>query len=283
MTTNKTPDIELIKRIIDELVRCNMDPKELVHQLALNVTLEDRTKQLNYHITALERTINQRDQRLKQLAEEDSKTQKAHEELLAKNKSEITEHEKASARLNDKILQLNDAKARIENEIAIGKWLIALIARTPEALQLLELVTSLVKKDPSPHPNWTEDLAYAFLTLARKALTDLGYLVPKKALDEAKRAADTAERRSKTDRSMLNRHLDAIVNFTKNPKRLTTEQKRVLLETFIQTGAQTQEGFQQLMKQIESSETCPIHNRPMAFHYQQRQWICPVLGCSSRH
>jgi DNA repair exonuclease SbcCD ATPase subunit len=282
MTTRRPPDVELIKRVIEELKKRGMDPKELVRQLELNLRLEDKTIQLDHGIEARERTIALREQHLKQLADDDARMQKAHEEQIAKHNAERTGLENELARLKDEIRNANETKTGLGNEITIGRWLLALVRRNPEALRLLELAASLVKDEPSPPPNWTETVAYSFLTLARKELTDLGFLVPKKALDQAKLELFTANQRLKNCQSTLNDRLDSILEFTKHPEKLTTEQKRVLLETFTQLRAETQQGFAQLMKQVESSEKCPIHNTPMVFDLPQRQWVCRFLGCSSR-
>src|SRR5208282_4808365 len=84
------------------------------------------------------------------------------------------------------IAKMKQESERLNDEIIIGKWLLALINRNPDALELVKRVAYLVEQEENPPANWTETLAYTLIKLARRELTDLGVLVPKRELDETK-------------------------------------------------------------------------------------------------
>lgn len=281
----------MLRRIFDEAKKYG-GPTELIRQMNLNITLESRSKQLDFGIEARQRTIIQLDARLKQLLEYDREVAKAHEKVLADTTAskkrlmdefdgEKTRGEKEKETRKSEISNLTNNIAKLNGEIQIGKWLLALISRDPEALELLKRVTCILEHE-QPTVALTDALAYQFIRLAREDLTESGQLVPRSELEQAKNAVAFARLQSTDDRILVNYLLDSITRFKRNPRKMTTDQKRVILEAFAQCEAETQEGFAQLIKRLESSEKCAAHGTLMVFDYQQRQWICPTLSCSFR-
>lgn len=139
-----------------------------------------------------------------------------------------------------------------------------------------------MEQEQNPPANWTETLAYTLIKLVRRELTDLGLLVPKNELDETKSTLAITKLQSTNDRSVLNHILGPLERFTRNPMKMTTDQKRVLLEAYVQTGAHTHIGFSQLIKRLESSEKCAAHGIVMVFDYRQLKWVCPTFNCTFR-
>lgn len=283
---------DMLRRILDEAMKLG-GPKELVRQYDLNRTLEERGNQLSISIEARQRTIAQTDERIRQRTEADRISQQAHENHLAhmaaekKQKTdqfnaELAQQKEQLDQGKSEIYNMNQEKQKISDEITIGKWLMAVVRRNPEALRLVRLVASLMEHEQTSPVTWTDTLAYKLITLARREMTDLGLLVPKRELDEVKNSLALTKLQSMNDRSILNRILDPVSKFNKYPMRMTTDQKKVFIETYVQTGSHTQEGFAQLVKRLKASEKCVIHGTEMEFDYQLRKWICPTLNCTFR-
>jgi len=280
----------MLTRILEESKKAG-GPTELRRQLDLNLSLEDRKQQLDMGIEARLRTIKQLDDRIKRLIEDDRSTQQAHEKHLANiaaeekrqteefNAKRSTQKQELENGENN-IAKMKQESERLNDEIIIGKWLLALINRNPDALELVKRVAYLVEQEENPPANWTETLAYTLIKLARRELTDLGVLVPKRELDETKSTLTLTQLQSMNDRSILTHVLNPVSKFNRDPMKMTTDQKRILLEVYAQTGAYTHAGFTQLIKRLESSEKCIQHGTLMVFDYKQLKWICQIFSCT---
>jgi len=286
-------DTQILRRILAEAKKLG-GPDELIKQFSANITLEDRTVELSFGIEAKQRTIALMDERLKQLYEDDRLAQEKHEQLLAHMKEEQTRFaneinaekiQLTSERdaLKNENVNLAEQKHGMKNEIAIGLWLLALVRNDPQVLRTHKAYLSeLMDPQQTALPPWTDLMAHTILKLARKELTSHGLLVPVEESEEAKKEAATAKQEASSDRFIRNIVVKSISTFNDNPMKMTTNQKRVLLEIYAQLVGHTQEGFAQLMKRFESSEKCPAHRVPMVFDYQQGQWICPTFSCMFR-
>jgi hypothetical protein len=297
-------DTQILRRILAEAKKLG-GPHELIKQFSANITLEERSVELSFVEAAKRRTIALMDQQLKKRYEDERLAQEKHEQFLAHIKQEhdqqLARMKEEQTRFTNKIaaerMQLTnerdamknenatlaERKQAMGNEIAIGLWLLALVRNDPQVLGAHKLFLSeLMDPKRTTLPAWTDLMANAILKLARRELTNYGMLVPVAELEAAKREAAIAKQEASSDRFIRNSVVKSISTFINNPMKMTTDQKRVLLEIYAQLVGHTQEGFAQLMKRFESSEKCPAHRVPMVFDYQQGQWICPIFSCMFR-
>lgn len=286
-------DTQILRRILAEAKKLG-GPNELIRQFSANITLEERSVELSYGIEAKQRTITLKDAQLKQQSEADRLAQEKHEQQLARMREEQTRFANEITAEKTQLTNERDAMKNenstlawqqhgMKNEIAIGRWLLALVRNDPQILEAHKLYLSeLMDPKQTTLPPWTDLMANAILTLARRELTNYGQLVPVEALETAKKEAATAKQEASSDRFIRNSVVKSMSTFINSPLKMTSDQKRVLLEMYAQLAGHTQEGFAQLMKRFESSERCPAHSVPIVFDYQRGQWICPTLSCMFR-
>ena len=281
---------EMMKKIFEETEKAG-GPKELVRQLSLNTTLENRKKELGDAIEARGRTIGRLDLTIQERLKADQKSQQQHEENIERIKKEhakfvtnIKNEQYALTNERDGIRQeVEDAKKErdaLGTAVASGRFFLSIVANDPELLRLhKQYMTHIIDPTQWEPPQLPDAVAFSIINAARDRFTRGGLLVPRDELEAAKKEAASAKQQSENDRFIRTWWVPAIQQFVRNPRKMSTEQKRVMLEAYAQSLGYTPERFRQLMKALESSERCMLHGSVMIFDYTLNKWRCTTPGC----
>ena len=266
---------------------------ELMRQLDLNVTLEDRRNELQTGVEARRTSQAALEANMQKRLNDDRVAQERHEQHLARMRQEHEQFVKAKAAERAKVTWENDqfrkenADLKQENlnlttENRLSKWIIGLARHDKAAIDTLHEYMKDKELQIEPPSSMTNFMFEQLMQLARDALTRMGLLVPTSELDKLKVELAVARKQSFMDRLIVKLLLEACVALVRDPTNMTTDQRRLMLWVYTQIANHVRVSPLEVIRIIETSETCPVHNLPMRFDYTRRKWFCIVLNCSVR-
>lgn len=260
MSIGKPTNIEMIKRILAELAKYD-SPEELVRQLNLNTTLEQRNTELETLNGSLTRTRDNILERIKEFLAQEAEALKRRDGVYEQIKTAKEEHAK-----------LQEAIASSRETLAGAIWVRSILQKDRPSLLESEkhyLINFLEQKRSEPY-DWTGE---SIIDLIIDELKNRGTLIPKRQYSImqalARQWADT-----------IRGVHEACQRFVRAPQKMTTEQRRALLIGAVEAGADTKEKFDELLKKAsELAAQCPIHRAKLAWNEKQLKWICPTPNC----
>jgi hypothetical protein len=169
------------------------------------------------------------------------------------------------------LARLKEEKARYESYLAPAYWALGVLGKHHSLLvQHRDQIANLLKVEPPYQQPYSEDIGQKIIDVMMQEVIEYKALVPKLQLTATQIAADTLKRRIE----------HTIEPFIKNPKQLNLEQRRMLLQIFMETGL-TKENFEEYKNQVAIPwRKCPTHKIDLKFNYTKLKWNCAFPGCN---
>jgi hypothetical protein len=297
MSDRKPTDIQMIKRILAELKKYG-SPEELVRQLNLNTSIENRNHELREENNSPTRTRDGIQARIQEFLKQESEANKRRDDLLEENKSlegQVNSKKKELAELLSSLAEKLDTtkeweaiQQAMQNEheklrkvivscktiIAPAYWVRSILEKKRPILFEHEkdyVMRFLQQKQPDR--GYTDETGGKIIDFLIDELKLFGALVPKLKYDillaEARREMYKARRVG-----------TAFSVFFNAPETMTPEQRGTLLLGVIENAANSKEKFDELVKRAtELGAHCPIHSVKLSYTPTSLKWVCPTLNC----
>jgi DNA repair exonuclease SbcCD ATPase subunit len=272
---------------------------ELVRQLNLNKSIEDRNRELQIGNKSLTQTRDSILKRIQEFQKQELEANKRRDDFLAENKKlegEVNSKKKELAELLSNLAEkLNTTKEweaiqrRMQEEleklrkmiiackmiIAPAYWFRSILERNRPILFAHEkeyVVEFLQRKQPEP--SYKDETGQRIIDYLLDELKRLGRLVPKLFYDavmlEARRCADNSRGIAQ-----------ALHAFVHNPEKMTPEQRKALMLGVIECEAKSKEKCDELLKQTsELGIDCPIHHVKLSWIPSLFIWRCLAPNCT---